>query len=289
MGLLKRILQRTNGAVPAASIASPVIASSATSSEPPRPRSGVGSKEKVIGAGWPDIEVAGESYHRAEIGRLFRSWGLVEGGVTMRSAVLVPEPTNKHDRNAVKVTIDGLHVGYVPAENAPIVGHACRRVPRGMSASVPVRIWGRLDGRVWRARITLAFSGELERERDFAREAAREREAAHRAEASRRVGAVRGEWWGTYRSAIAELKRQGHLEEALELIGHCAEAAARVGTALNEAPDPWPVEQQSIVLRKLKDPARELAAIERYVAACGEHRVPEKVQERLARARVSAG
>lgn len=31
---------------------------------------------------------------------------------------LVPEPTNPHDRNAVKVMIAGAHVGYIPSEKA---------------------------------------------------------------------------------------------------------------------------------------------------------------------------
>ena len=28
---------------------------------------------------------------------------------------LIPEPTNKHDPNAIKVIVDGKHIGYVPA------------------------------------------------------------------------------------------------------------------------------------------------------------------------------
>ena len=29
---------------------------------------------------------------------------------------LVEEPTNKHDPNAIKVVVDGKHIGYVPAK-----------------------------------------------------------------------------------------------------------------------------------------------------------------------------
>lgn len=29
---------------------------------------------------------------------------------------LVPEPTNEHDKNAIKVLFDGLHVGYIPRD-----------------------------------------------------------------------------------------------------------------------------------------------------------------------------
>lgn len=31
-------------------------------------------------------------------------------------ATLVPEPTNPHDSNAIKVMIDNVHVGYIPAD-----------------------------------------------------------------------------------------------------------------------------------------------------------------------------
>lgn len=32
------------------------------------------------------------------------------------SVELVPEPTNEHDKNAIMVLFDGLHVGYIPSE-----------------------------------------------------------------------------------------------------------------------------------------------------------------------------
>ncbi len=42
---------------------------------------------------------------------------------------LVREPQNKHDPNAVKVIINNLHVGYVPADIAKQVGEMIRRKP----------------------------------------------------------------------------------------------------------------------------------------------------------------
>ena len=32
------------------------------------------------------------------------------------SLELIPEPENKHDPNAIKVIVDGQHIGYVPAK-----------------------------------------------------------------------------------------------------------------------------------------------------------------------------
>jgi hypothetical protein len=34
-------------------------------------------------------------------------------------AVLFPDPTNAHDRNAIRVLVDGVHIGFVPASEAP--------------------------------------------------------------------------------------------------------------------------------------------------------------------------
>lgn len=241
------------------------------------------------GPGWEDLEVAGESYHSKEIARLFRSWGMTDGGVTMRVATLVPEPTNRYDKNAVKVLVDGALVGYVPASDAARIKAQCARVPRGNVAACSARIWAKSAEGDWPARVTLAFSGSSERERDFGAEEASRREGERRWDASQAVGKVRGAWWGQQRGAIAELKRQGRLDEALSLVDECAAAAERVAVALGERPDPWAAEQQSVILRKLKDPARELAALERYAHACGSFAVPDTIGERLNRARVAAG
>jgi len=37
------------------------------------------------------------------------------------TVTLEPDNKNQHDRHAVKILIDGMHVGYVPRENAPDV------------------------------------------------------------------------------------------------------------------------------------------------------------------------
>lgn len=253
---------------------------------PGRPGGGV---NLLGGPGWEDVEVAGESYHRKEIARLFMSWGLREGGVTMRIATLVPEPTNRYDKNAVRVMVDGALVGYVPAEEARRIGAQCARLPRGEVAACSVRIWAKRADGEWPARVTLAFSGSAEGERDFAAEEEARRLEERRLAASQRAGQVRGAWWGQQRGAVAELKRQGRLDEALALVDECSAAAERAGIALGERPDPWPVEQQSILLRKLKDPVRELAALERYATACAGFGVPDKIAERLNRARVAVG
>ena len=46
----------------------------------------------------------------------------------MQTAFLVPEPKNKHDRNAVRVMICGELVGYVPREASALVAKVKRAV-----------------------------------------------------------------------------------------------------------------------------------------------------------------
>jgi hypothetical protein len=39
------------------------------------------------------------------------------------SVVLEPEPTNTHDRNAIKVVVNGRHIGYIPKKETRHVRH----------------------------------------------------------------------------------------------------------------------------------------------------------------------
>lgn len=255
-----------------------------------------------IGHGWDDIEVEGESYRRGEIAAVFGQLERPEGGVTMQVASLVPEPNNPHDRNAVKVIILGQHVGYVPIHQSRTVARACQSVGKGNVAVAPARVWARNDDGVWRARVTLSFSGQVDTERDYAadRRAAEEyeEERARKAlerdqkrrleEAKRLAGVVEGQWWATHKGAIAELKRQKRYEDARALIDQCIGAAERAAEVVGARPDAWPTEQMSVVLRKLKDSESELTYLERYVAACGAHALPDGVAEKVTRARVAA-
>lgn len=261
----------------------------------------------AIGTGWPDIEVEGEAYRRAEIARLFRAIGRDEGGVTMQQAHLIPEPSNQFDRNAVKVVIRGNHVGYVPADFSARVASACRSLPRGSVAVVSARVWARVDDGTWRARVTLAFSGTTEQEQDYAaqrreaeqsvarREAAAAQKAAERDArealkvARRAAGTVRAEYWPTWKPSIAELKRQQRLAEARDLLSECRDAASRESVVTGQVPDPWPSEQLAAVTRRLGDRAGELATLKAYVTECGDRDIPDSVVAKLSKAKLANG
>lgn len=86
-----------------------------------------------------------------------------------------------------------------------------------------------------------------------------------------------------------ELKRQQHFEDARAALDSRISAAEREAVLDGSNPDPWPSEQMSVVLRKLRACDKELAALERCVTACGDNPVPESVLIRVSRARVANG
>jgi hypothetical protein len=108
-------------------------------------------RSSELPARWGEIEVQGESFRRDAIRRLFEQLGLPSGGVTAATAALRPEPSNQYDKHAVRVEVEGWHIGYVPREISATVA---KTVGRGVG-SAPVRIWADPSDGVWRARATL--------------------------------------------------------------------------------------------------------------------------------------
>ena len=105
MGLLDRILKRRGGAD------RPATASTSASAEPP-PAINV-----VLLRGSHDLEVVGESHYQDALWR-------VAGGRTAErvradvQVVLLAEPDNPYDPNAIAVLIDGAKVGYLCRDDA---------------------------------------------------------------------------------------------------------------------------------------------------------------------------
>jgi len=71
--------------------------------------------EPVELPGADELQVAGESFHADAI--LAAELSASPRG--LMTAVLMPDPGNPHDRNAVAVYLEGWHVGYLPREVAP--------------------------------------------------------------------------------------------------------------------------------------------------------------------------
>lgn len=100
-------------------------------------------------------QVVGEGHHKHELSRLANHYG---GGLTGEArvvAVLVPEPTNPYDRNAVAVVIDEQLVGYIPSEDTAAYSVVLGPLAAaGTYLGVPARLWWGDDGEFY-ASVTL--------------------------------------------------------------------------------------------------------------------------------------
>lgn len=68
---------------------------------------------------WPQVDVVGESHYKESLRSLFPAKLPADGSQSIdTTAILLPEPTNKHDPNAVMVLVQGKHVGYLAREDA---------------------------------------------------------------------------------------------------------------------------------------------------------------------------
>lgn len=213
---------------------------------------------------------------------------LVAPGYLEETAVLQREPDNQVDTDAVAVLVEGERVGYLP-------GWAAARLALPSGAATPARVQlftalqdgaVRAVGWVWlgegtpewrydathrapvtreekrasdharsRAMVTEAMSGGVERAAQFA------------------AGMVNGVHYLELVEPIKQLKREGRLEEALELC-YAAIAGAENDAVTNgwSAPAPAYTEHAAIILRKLKRPDEEAAVLRRYLARLPEER-----------------
>lgn len=81
-------------------------------------------------------DVVGESHYQENLSSI--AGGSDEGAEYECVADLIPEPSNPHDNKAIRVDINGLTVGYIPADETAEF-HA---LMRGMRARCPALIVG---------------------------------------------------------------------------------------------------------------------------------------------------
>lgn len=95
-------------------------------------KSGTEPGSSILYAGRERLEVVGESFHQNDLVRTVKKHGrLVE-------AILMPEPDNEYDSNAVAVLVDGLNVGHLPREVAAIYQPAITKLMSRTGKSVAV-------------------------------------------------------------------------------------------------------------------------------------------------------
>ena len=96
-------------------------------------------------AGLYDVEVVGESHYQDALRRNAGEIG--EWGASTSVVVeLVREPHNRYDKNAVAVHLGGAVVGYLPREEAALVGPMLKSLERGRACRARATIRGGSDG-----------------------------------------------------------------------------------------------------------------------------------------------
>ena len=78
-----------------------------------------------------NYEIVGESYRRDNLLKIIDNHNAISIGKLHIDAILEPEPSNSFDKNAVKVLIEGIHVGYIPQTDSERVGTLIKRTGEG--------------------------------------------------------------------------------------------------------------------------------------------------------------
>lgn len=92
---------------------------------------------------WHNLEIVGEAYRETQISAaLGRQMKLDEEIEETLEALLVPEPDNPHDANAISVRVRGQVVGYLSREAATLYRPIIHRITAsGLVATTTSRIW----------------------------------------------------------------------------------------------------------------------------------------------------
>lgn len=90
---------------------------------------------------WAGLEVVGEQYRGDDLRSLLPA-SIPSSGIDLDAvAQLSPEPSNRYDPHAVKVTVQGRHVGYLARQEARAYSTVLTRLEQqGMIAVAPCRI-----------------------------------------------------------------------------------------------------------------------------------------------------
>jgi hypothetical protein len=112
------------------------------------------------------LEVSGETHYPKGIRRVFEHNSMPIGphGSTLESlgCVLVPNPWNPHDPNAVAVCVDGHQVGHLPAEICGTYSPALLALGRRqILVSGEARVWAKDDKGIVRARVTILIPAAI--------------------------------------------------------------------------------------------------------------------------------
>ena len=213
------------------------------------------------------LEVVGETYRINDIKQLFREMGqpITSSGGELEGVrgVLVPEPWNRHDRNAIAVVVGGHQVGYLAREEAETYGPLLLTLARsGRLLPVRARIWARIDGGMARARVTILVPDP---ENPPVPSARRMMEPAGKARAIERPArpTLEGRTAQDWVPIIEQLKRDERYPEALRILSWCMSAEISQTRQMgHHHPAPWFFEHAAIVHRKQGNVDLEMEVLE---------------------------
>ena len=251
-------------------------------------------------AGKP-VKMSGTTtFGAAGAGAAFHGRSLFNGGLLELAGQLVPEPDNPADPAAVAVRVEGDKVGYLPGFLAGQLALA-----PGEVLTCQVQLWGTADrgqlrvigwvacgtGRVaWphtRLNPPAVTIADQRAERGAATTAMVDDALGGNDE--QRAAQFRRGMVGRYHyletvEPIQQLKREGRLQEALDLCYGAIEAAEN--DTDGREPAPWYTEQAAIIHRKRGERDQEVSVLERWLSLCPpERRDGSKISQRLAKLR----
>ncbi len=98
-------------------------------------------RHDILGNGEFSFEIAGEASYKSEIKSLVaKEKHKEQSSTTFLTAKLILEDNNAHDRNAVRIDINGKTVGYIPADDAQSYRKWAKRVGIDSGATCAARI-----------------------------------------------------------------------------------------------------------------------------------------------------
>lgn len=269
--------------------------------QPPSREQDLVKREAGVPIEVPPTQLAGTTTHCAEAAQaLFTSRRIPDGGMIEATGQLSREPSNPVDPQAVGVHVEGERIGYLP-------GHLAADLPLAVDEVSPckVQLWGvaqpkglRVIGWVaasqgavtWphtRANPPPMTSGEQSEAKATAISSMVE-EALVGPDPARaaqfRAGMLQGYHYLETVEPIKQLKREGRLEEALELCYGAITAAEKAAALERSEPPPWYTEQAAIIHRKLGQRDEEIAVLQRWLSKCPKkYRAGSRIQARLSK------
>lgn len=219
------------------------------------------------------IDVVGESHYQDALEQI--AGGRTEEGANLESiALLVPEPANRYDPNAVQILVDGKLVGYLSRNNAevlqPAILQQMRQTGRGVACrSRVVGGWDRGGGDRGHFGVRLYFDPA-----DFGidpddLEGEWEEPEVHTGRArggGAGPGMVEGRHYTEYVDEVRRLRREGKEDEAERLLLRLVDAVEAEAAAQGWGVAPWYYERLAIIYRKRKDLDAEVSILERFAA-----------------------